>query len=172
MEALASWMTATGIVNFVSTHDWVWVLCETLHFIGMSVLIGTIGVVDLRILGVGKGLSIHTLEKLVPIGVIAFLVNAVTGFIFIAGNPVGGPMEYLGNLSLQIKMLLVLIAGINVLVFYFFGIERQLAGVPPEGNAPGNAKVIAAVSLLAWFSVILFGRLIMYNDTLLYALGL
>ena len=172
MEALASFLTATGLDNFVAAHDWVWPLCETLHFVGMAVLIGTIGVVDLRILGVAKGLSIHVLEKLVPLGVIAFIVNATTGFVFIAGNPVGGPEEYLSNLSLQLKMLAVAIAGITVLIFYVTGIERALAGVPSNGDAPTSAKIVAAVSLLAWFGVILFGRLIMYNDTLLYALGL
>jgi hypothetical protein len=172
VDTIANLLTATGIHVFVAAYDWVWPLCETLHFICMAVLIGTIGIVDLRILGVAKGLSIHELEKLVPIGVVAFLINATTGFIFIAGNPVGGPQEYLGNLSFQLKMLMVAIAGINVLIFYFAGIERRLAGVPPDGDAPGSAKVVAAVSLFAWFGVILFGRFLMYNDTLLYFLGL
>ena len=172
MEALANWLGSTGMNNFVAAHDWVWPLCETLHFVGMAVLIGTIGIIDIRILGVAKGLSIHELEKLVPIGVAAFLVNAITGFVFISGNPVGGPEEYLANLSFQLKMSAVLIAGINLLVFYAFGIERALATVAPDGDAPAAAKTVAAVSLFAWFSVILFGRLLMYNDTLLYALGL
>jgi hypothetical protein len=112
------------------------------------------------------------LEKFIPLGVIAFIVNAVTGFIFIAGNPVGGPMEYLTNLSLQLKMLLVLIAGINLLIFYVAGIEKSLAAVSPEGDAPGGAKAVAVVSLFAWIMVIVMGRFIMYNDTLLYALGM
>jgi hypothetical protein len=172
MEALADVLLATGIGNYVAAHDWVWPLCETLHFVGMCVLLGTVGVVDLRILGVGKGIPIHLLEKFVPLGVIAFAVNAVTGFIFVAGNPVGGPMEYLTNLSLQIKMSIVLIAGINLLVFYATGIERKVAGVPADGNAPGSAKAVAAVSIFAWIMVIVMGRFIMYNDTLLYALGL
>src|SRR3970040_1381726 len=102
MEAFSDFLISTGIGDFVATYDWVWPFCETLHFVGMSVLLGTVGVVDLRILGVGKGIPIHLLEKFVPLGVIAFLVNLVTGFIFVAGNPVGGPMEYLTNLSLQI----------------------------------------------------------------------
>ncbi len=172
MDTLANLLTATGIHVFVATYDWVWPLCETLHFICMALLIGTIGIVDLRILGVAKGLSIHELEKLVPLGVIAFLVNLTTGLIFVAGNPVGGPQEYLGNLSFKLKMLMVAIAGINVLIFYFAGIQRQLAGVAPDGDAPGSAKAVAAVSLFAWFGVILFGRFLMYNDTLLYFLGL
>jgi hypothetical protein len=44
--------------------------------------------------------------------------------------------------------------------------------VPAGGDAPLSAKVIAGASLVLWFGVIFFGRLIMYNDTLLYALGL
>jgi hypothetical protein len=172
MEAFASFLVSLGIGDYVAARDWVWPLCETLHFIGMCLLLGTVGVVDLRILGVAKGIPIQLLEKFIPIGVIAFLINLATGFIFIAGNPVGGPMEYLTNLSLQLKMLVVLIAGINLVLFYFTGLERALAGVPADGDAPGAAKAVAAVSLTAWIAVIIFGRFIMYNDTLLYALGL
>ena len=40
------------IGDFVATHDWVWPFCETLHFFGMSILLGTVGTVDLRVLGV------------------------------------------------------------------------------------------------------------------------
>jgi hypothetical protein len=121
---------------------------------------------------VAKGIPIHYLEKFIPIGVVAFVVNAMTGFIFIAGNPVGGPMEYLTNLSLQLKMLVVLIAGINLAIFYVAGIQRTLATVPADGDASGGAKAVAAVSITAWIFVIILGRFIMYNDTLLYALGL
>jgi hypothetical protein len=172
MEAFSDFLISLGIGDFVATYDWVWPLGETLHFVGMSVLLGTVGVVDLRVLGVAKGIPIQLLEKFIPLGVIAFLVNLATGFIFIAGNPVGGPMEYLTNLSLQLKMLIVLIAGINLLVFYFAGIHRTLQSVPADGDASGGAKAVAAVSLAAWIMVIVMGRFIMYNDTLLYALGL
>ncbi len=136
-------------------------------------LLGTVGVVDLRMLGVVKGIPIQLLEKFVPLGVIAFFVNMTTGFIFIAGNPVGGPMEYLTNLSLQIKMLLVVIAGINLLVFYVTGHPaRRGNGARPTATRRTSAKVVAAVSLSAWIMVIIMGRFIMYNDTLLYAFGL
>jgi hypothetical protein len=172
MEALSDLLAATNMVAFVNDNDWVWPVSEMIHFVGMSLLIGTVGLVDLRILGVGKGLPIARLEKLVPWGVAGFIMNVVTGFMFVAGNPVGGPIEYLTNASLQIKMLLVLIAGINLLVFYFTGIARELESVTADGEAATRAKVVAGISLAAWFGVIFFGRLIMYNDTLLYAFGL
>jgi len=172
MQALSDFLMTLPIGDFVATHDWVWPFCETLHFFAMCVLIGTVGTVDLRVLGVAKGIPIQLLEKFIPLGVIAFVVNMVTGFIFIAGNPVGGPMEYLGNLSLQLKMLFVVIAGLNLLAFYATGIHRSLESLPADGDASGGAKAVAAVSLTAWIFVIIMGRFIMYNDTLLYALGL
>lgn len=172
LQTISDLMASTNLVDFVNGYDWVWPLGEVLHFMGMAALIGTVGVVDARILGLAKGISIAQLEKLIPIGVVGFVVNAITGFIFVAGNPVGGPMEYLGNLSLQLKLLLILIAGINLFAFYFFGIARETDAVSATGDAPRSAKIVAATSLVAWFGVIFFGRLIMYNDTLLYALGL
>jgi hypothetical protein len=172
METLSDILAATNLVAFVNDNDWVWPACEMLHFVGMALLIGTVGLVDLRILGVAKGLPIATLERLIPWGVAGFVINATTGVMFVAGNPVGGPIEYLTNLSFQIKMLLVLIAGINLFVYYFMGIARDVEAVPPSGDAAPSAKVIAVISLVAWFGVICFGRLIMYNDTFLYAFGL
>ncbi|HEY8521919.1 MAG TPA: hypothetical protein VIN61_17740 [Gammaproteobacteria bacterium] len=172
LQWLSDVLAATGLVNFVNGYSWVWPVCEICHFIGMGLLIGTVGLTDLRILGIGKGIPINQLERLIPLGVAGFLMNTISGFIFVAGNPVGGPMEYLTNLSFQLKMLLVLIAGINVFVFYFFGIARAADAVGAEGDAAGSAKAVAAVSLVAWFGVIFFGRMIMYNDTLLYTLGL
>jgi hypothetical protein len=172
METLSNLLAATNLVVFVNDNDWVWPACEILHFVGMALLIGTVGLIDLRILGVAKGLPIATLEKLAPWGIAGFVINAITGVMFVGGNPVGGPIEYLQNTSFQIKMLLILIAGINLLVFYFMGIARDLESVDPSGDAGRSAKVVATVSLVAWFGVIFFGRLIMYNDTLLYAFGL
>lgn len=172
IDYLIKLLLSTGVNDYVATHDWVWPVCEILHFFGMALIIGTIGLVDLRILGVGKGIPIKSLERLVPLGVIGFAINVLTGLTFVGGNPVGGPQEYLGNLAFLIKMTLILIAGLNLLAFYVFGIAKAADAVSPEGSAPASAKVVAAVSLLMWFGVILFGRFIMYNDTLLYVLGL
>ena len=172
MDALAALLASTHLDGFVSTHDWVWPVCEIVHFFGMALIIGAVGLIDLRILGVGKGIPIAVLERFAPLGVIGFALNLITGFIFVAGNPIGGPKDYLANLAFQTKMALIAIAGLNLLLFYVLGIARAADGVSPGGSAPASAKVVAAVSLLCWFGVIFFGRMIMYNDTLLYALGL
>src|SRR5690554_7916747 len=114
MESLSNLLLTLGLDEVVNAYDWLWPLFEILHFMGMAALIGTVGLVDLRILGFAKGIPISQLERLIPLGVAGFVVNALTGFVFIAGNPVGGPMEYLTNLSLQLKLVLILLAGINL----------------------------------------------------------
>jgi hypothetical protein len=172
MEAISTWMASLGLAYYVNKWEWVWPLCEILHFVGMSLLIGTIGAMDLRILGLGKSIPIAALERFVPLGLAAFAINAITGFIFVAGNVSGPPLDYLSNLSFQLKMIFIAAAGMNALAFYVFGVARGAAATTPGGNARPLAKVVAALSIFIWLGVICFGRLIMYNDTLLLALGI
>jgi hypothetical protein len=68
METLAAILDIGWLAAFVNKHDWVWPICEMRHFIGMALLIGTVGWLDIRILGFGKGVPIAGLEKLVPSG--------------------------------------------------------------------------------------------------------
>jgi hypothetical protein len=171
METLAAILDIGWLAAFVNAYDWVWPICEMLHFIGMALLIGTVGWLDIRILGFGKGVPIASLEKLVPLGILGFALNLGSGLVFVTGNVAGGPMAYLGNLAFQIKMLLILIAGLNLVAYYFTGVARGAGAVSAAGDAAPAAKLVAVVSLVAWFGVIYFGRMIMYNDTLLYALG-
>jgi hypothetical protein len=133
--------------------------------------LGTVGWFDMRELGFGKGVPIAGLEKLVPMEMVGFALNVGSGLVLVAGNPAGGPIAYLGNVAFQIKMLLILIAGLNLAAYYFTGIARTAANVPAASDAAPAAKAVAVVSLLAWFGVIYFGRMIMYEDTLLYAFG-
>jgi hypothetical protein len=171
MEAFANWISNEWLAWFLNAYDWSWPVFEMLHFIGMAMLIGTVGLLDLRILGLIKGLPVVHLTTLVRIGVAGFIVNAVTGYIFVAGNPVGGALDYIDNLAFQLKMLLVLLAGINVVAFYFTGIGRAAHEAGPDTDLPRAAKILAGTSLVLWFGIIYFGRMIMYNDTLLYAMG-
>lgn len=172
LEALGNWIGTFEAWQLMNAFDWLWPLCEIIHFIGMSLLLGAVGILDLRILGVGKGLPIARLEALIPLGVAGFIANAVTGTLFVIANPDGGANAYLLNLAFQIKIVLILIAGLNALAFYVTGISDKLASIGPAGEASKDAKLIAGLSLALWISVIMFGRLIMYNDTLLWFLGM
>jgi hypothetical protein len=69
-------------------------------------------------------------------------------------------------------MATLLLALINLVVFRITGLEEKVYAVPAQGDAPAAAKVIAVVSIVCWILVIFFGRLLMYNDSLLLLLGI
>jgi len=172
METLSEWLSLPAMGALVRSSGWVWPIAEILHYVGMALLLGTVGFLDLRILGVGKGVPMRALARFVPIGVFGFALNALTGFMFVTGNPLGKPIDYFTNLAFEMKMLLILLAAVNLIVFYVTGISRRIDALPAGADAPTAAKVIAALSLVFWVGVIYFGRMIMYNATLLYSLGL
>jgi len=136
---------------------WGWPTVESLHFLGLSMLIGVVGLFDLRMLGMARGIPMGALHRMIPWGVGGYVLNAGTGFLFVTS----APDQYLFNPAFQIKLTLMAVAGLNVLFFYRFVFEqvRTSAG---EANAPRPAKVAAAISLACWVGVIVCGRLITY----------
>ena len=156
VEAFARWISHTPINSFVVGLRWTWAVCETLHFIGMALLIGVVGLLDARMLGMFKRLPIGPLERLVPWGVAGFVINAVTGFLFFAG----APGQYIHNSVFWYKMLFIAIAGVNVGIFYLTGLSGEVDRLGPGEDAPFAAKAIAASSLFLWFGVIFWGRML------------
>jgi hypothetical protein len=135
---------------------WLWAACESLHFMGMALLIGAVGLLDARMLGLFKGLPIAPLERLVPWGVLGFVINLATGIVFFAG----APEQYVQNIAFGLKMLFVLLAGVNVSLFYLTGLSRRVDRLGAGEDAPMAAKLIAGASLFLWFGVLYWGRML------------
>ena len=149
-------LSATTVAAFMRT-DWGWPTIESVHFIGLTLLFGTIAVWDLRLLGLLKRVSITELHRLVPFAVLGFAINATSGSMFLMTEP----NQYLYNPAFQFKLLLIGIAGVNVLVFYAT-VFRRLGVMAPGVEAPRIVKVFGAVSLICWIGVIICGRLITF----------
>ena len=156
---------------FVNANDWVWPVCEMTHYVGMSLIIGIIGMLDLRILGLFKGIPVSALRPLIPWAVVGFIGNLLTGLIFVSGTN-QGPGFYLDNLSFQLKLVFLVLAFVNLVIFRLTGLEARVYATPAGASAPSAAKAIAGFSLVAWVLIIFFGRMLMYNDTLLIFLGM
>jgi len=154
-DALGNWLKDTSLSAFVLENKWVWPASETIHFIGLALLIGAVGVVDLRMLGIAKELRFSALHRLVRWGVVGFILNLITGVLFF----VGAPFQYIHNIAFQLKLLFMLLAGVNVLIFYFT-VFRQAEALQPGEDAPPGAKWIAATSLFLWFGVMFWGRML------------
>jgi uncharacterized membrane protein len=170
-EAIAKILTIPGMQAFVNAHDWVWPVCEMVHYVGMSLVIGIVGILDLRILGLFKSIPMAGLRPFVPWAVVGLIANLLTGFVFVSGTNQGA-VFYIDNLSFHLKMLFLLLAILNLAIFRLSGLEKRVYNTPAGADAPTAAKVVSAFSLVAWVLVISGGRLLMYNDTLLLFLGL
>ena len=141
-------------------YSWVLPVCESLHFIGMAMLVGIVGVFDLRLLGMAKRLPVAPLQRLMPFAVLGFVLSLGSGLVFITANP----RQYLAPLSLSFvaKMFFILLACLNVLFFYATGLKRAVDGVDAGQDAPLGAKVSAGVSLFLWVAVMYWGRVLQF----------
>lgn len=148
---------SSGIQSFMVQFQWGWPIAEILHFTGLCLLFGSIGLFDLRVLGWGRSIPLASLHKLVPIGVGGFLLNVCTGIMFVTCVP----DQYLYNPAFQTKMALILLAGVNMLLFYRLA-ATQLWALPAGAPARLPARVFTLVSLLAWLGVMAGGRLITF----------
>jgi hypothetical protein len=162
MHAFQYWLfkTLRGIkltVPFMHSK-WGWPAAQIIHFVGLSLLVGAIFMFDLRMLGMAKQLPIGALHKLVRWGIAGFLLNVVTGFMFVTA----APDQYVYNSAFHGKMLFLALAGLNILIFYSFA-YRQARLVGPGGDAPFLAKFAAAASLFLWTGIIVFGRMLAFH---------
>ena len=70
----------------MSTYSWTWPIAEIVHFIGLILLVGSIGLIDLRVLGVARSLPLAPLHRLVPWGIAGFVMCLATGLLFVSGD--------------------------------------------------------------------------------------
>jgi hypothetical protein len=139
------------------TSKWGWPFCETVHFLGLSLLIGTIGMFDLRLLGMGRRVPIRALHKLVPWGVFGYVISLITGIMFLATEP----DQYIFNGAFHWKVLFMAVAGLNMVTFYLT-VFRRVKSLEGGEDAERSAKVIAGLSLFLWVGVIVFGRMLTF----------
>ena len=162
MSAFQVWLVRTlgsayDVVSPFTNSAWGWPVCETVHFLGLSLLVGTIGMFDLRLLGMAKRVPIVALHRLVPWGILGYALNVVTGSLFLMTEP----REYIYNPAFHFKMLFMALAGFNVLAFYLTTF-RSVKVLGSGDDAPRVAKVMASVSLVVWIGVIVCGRFLTF----------
>ena len=153
LETLVNLFNASGLSALTNDLTWGWPIAEIFHFFGLALLVGSIGILDLRMLGFADRLSAAAVHRLVPIGMLGFAFNFLSGITFIANDPT----RFLYAGAFQLKMLFVLIGGINALAFYIW-VYKDASAMGPGDTAPPAGKFIALVSLVCWTSVILVGR--------------
>lgn len=160
MDALWDWMASTSINNLVVGYQWTWATLESLHFFGLCLLLGAVLIMDLRLLGLAPNLSLRSVHALMWVAIGGFAINLITGLGFLFGDP----YTYVVNYAFWVKMALIVLAGLNFLL-YTVKVEPSLARLDASDPTPTSAKAVGAASLVFWFGVLIYGRLLPYLGT-------
>ena len=157
MELLV-WLEHSAIANAIRTSIWMYPAFETLHYIGLSLLVGGIMLIDLRVLGVARSLPLKSMIGLLPWVWVGFLINATTGsLLFIYGATGFGT-----NHAFWLKMGFMVLAGLNALAFQL-ATTRSATDWVSAGTPPPAAKVFATLSFVLWLCVVTAGRWMAYT---------
>lgn len=154
LPAIAEWVAATPFAAWATSSPYAYPVANTVHVLALVLLLGGIGLVDLRILGAFKSLPLQPLARaLVPIAATGVLILAGSGSILFAADA----EAVANNGTFQLKLVLIALALANVALF------RLLFGAAPSDPPPPAARLLALTSLLAWTSVAIAGRMIAYS---------
>lgn len=152
LKALEATSVATAIAEGESLFPWI----ESLHVLAITLVVGTIVIVDLRLLGLASlDRAVTRLTRdVLPCTWAAFAIALLTGGLLFSSKAA----TYAHNFYFQAKLVFLVLAGINMLIFHLFasrGIERwgALGAV-----IPAPARIAGAISLLVWMGVVTFGR--------------
>jgi|TARA_B110000116_G_C16700664_1_gene519623 hypothetical protein len=160
MENFVQAIEGSAVNEWIMGSYWAWPAMEVMHFIGLSLLLGALLVIDLRLAGFFRKINIAATHKLLPWAFAGFGINLTTGILFVIGDP----FRYTANIGFWWKMGLLGVAGLNALWFWW-KINPVMQSWEPHADTPALAKVIAWVSLGSWFGVLILGRLIPYIGT-------
>jgi hypothetical protein len=143
------------LAETIREHEFLFPWIEALHVLAVTLVIGSIALVDLRLIGVralNRAIS-NISEELLPITWMAFIVAAISGAILFTSNA----LSYSQNFYFISKIILLGLAGINMLCFQFI-IGKNLERWNHYKQLPIAARIAGGISLTLWISIIVCGR--------------
>lgn len=158
--SLLEWLAATRWSIALHESLYVWPLVESTHVLSLGLFVGTTAMLDLRLLGwtLREVPVSEVTGRLLPWTRVGFTVMVVTGLLLFYATPVRNYQ----NVFFRIKVILLILAGLNVWLFHS-RVHRRVHDWDLDPVTPKAARVAAIVSLTAWAGVVVAGRLIAYN---------
>ena len=156
---LCQWLYDTQIGTAIRESTYVFPIIETVHTLAIILLVGTVAIVDLRLLGlVMKREPVSQVAgQLLPLTWAGFAIMFVTGCLLFWAEAA----NMYGNTAFRIKLLLLLLVGLNPLIFHFT-IYRSVHTWDLAEVTPRRARLAAVLSLTLWSGIIIAGRAIAY----------
>ena len=139
----------------IAESNWAFPTIETIHVIALTLMFGTVLIMDLRLLGLASVKQRYTAlqRDVLPWTWWGFGGAVVSGCLMFITQAT----EYYENEAFRTKLLLLVLAGINMLVFDLM-IARGAANWDRESSVPWPGKVAALLSIALWISIVFFGR--------------
>jgi len=138
--------------NPLNTNEWAFPVCEVLHIVGFAMLIGTITIVDLRLLGLGmkRQTAAELVRDTAPWTLLGLVLVLISGPLIFSSDP----NLYMGNQSFRFKITMLILA-----IIFNWTLHRKVALSPSPG---GMGAMVGGVSMLMWASIIFAGIFIAF----------
>ena len=159
-EAVLFWLERSALGEFMRTSSlWIYPVVNLLHIFGIAALFGGAAIIDLRLLGVWRGVSLAAISQAaVPVSAAGFGLAVMTGLPLLATKST----EYIGNPYLPIKFCAILVGVINVALLNLSPAWKARRERELESHERRRLAVFGGVSLAAWVTALAAGRLIAY----------
>jgi uncharacterized membrane protein len=150
-------LQASSLAVFIHKKAWAFTTVEVVHVFAVAMVIGTIAIVDLRLLGVAstKRPFAELSRQVLPFTWAAFALAVIAGSLLFITRAT----DYVVNPVFWIKMALIVLAGINMMIFEFITV-RDVQKWNLNPTPPPPARLAGGISIACWLLVIACGRLI------------
>jgi hypothetical protein len=152
--AVITWLEHRPFAVAIAESTWWFPIIETVHVMALTLVIGSVAMMDLRLLGVGSKdrAASDVIASSLPWAWSAFAVAFIAGSLMFSSKAV----SYYNNIPFRIKVVCLALAALNMLVFHLFtarGMTQWDQGKPPLG-----ARLAAGFSLTLWVIIVATGR--------------
>ena len=157
---LCEQIEATALGVFVRESLWGFPILVAIHIITLVFSVGIVVWLDLRLLGVSMtGVPVSRVyRRLMPLAFVGFAIMAVSGVTLFTGFATSAYK----NPYFRAKLIALLVAGLNAFV-YHTSVERRISLWDRSPRPPAAARMAGLISILAWTTVILAGRMMSYT---------
>jgi hypothetical protein len=154
LDDILVWFEDWEIGQAINQSEFWFPFTEAVHVVSFAFMVGSIFFVDLRLLGfIGRGNSVRLASRMLPFTWVGFVVATISGTLMFAPKA----SMYFYNPAFQWKLILMVVAGLNMLVFHF-GVWRTVNAWNEGAGTPGAAKVAGLISMASWIGVVIAGR--------------
>ncbi len=137
--------------EFISNTPWTWITAETLHFIGLTLLLGVLTLVLFKALGYLNSVTYDALDRLLPWAILGYGLNTVTGMAFFAA----APYQYIHNVAFYYKLAFLIAAGLVTILYTF-----DPSWLHEGDRASGRSRLLAGAALFLWVGVMFWGSML------------